>query len=206
MLCQLCKGIAGFDIVVGIVGGQHKIEMTKKMGCDIVIDRKSDKLKNGNIWDEMKEKIPDFDGFDIIFDANGVATLQKSYDNLKPTGRLVVYGFHTMLPSSGSISPLQWIKLGINAVKTPSFSPLKLVESNKAVLGFNLSFLFSRTDILEIGMADLVPWIENDRIKVSKVTQYKMKDVGNAHRDIQTGKTIGKLVMITPFHADYNKI
>ena len=206
MLAQLCKGLAGYDIVVGVVGGQHKIEIAKKMGCDIVIDRKSGKLKGGNIWDEMKERIPDFDGFDVVFDANGVATLQKSYDNLKPTGKVIVYGFHTMLPHSGTISPMQWVKLGINALKTPSFNPLKLTESNKAVMGFNLSFLFSRTDILEIGMANLIPWIENDQLKVSKVTEYKMKDVGDAHRDIQSGNTVGKLVMITPFHSNYDKL
>merc|ERR1712129_636166 len=202
MLAQFCR-IAGIECVVGIVGGQHKIEMAKKMGCTVVIDRKSDSLKNGNIWDEMKHKIKDFDGFDMVFDANGVATLQKSYDNLKPTGDLVVYGFHTMLPQSGAISPLKWIKVVINLLKTPSFNPMKMVSQNKSVNGFNLSFLFSRKDILEIGLANLMTWIESGQVKVSKVTQYKMENVGDAHRDIQSGKTIGKLVMITPFHADY---
>lgn len=113
MLAQFCR-IAGIECVVGIVGGQHKVEMAKKMGCDVVIDRKSDNLKNGNIWDEMKDEMDDFDGYDMIFDANGVSTLQKSYDHLKATGNLVVYGFHTMLPQSGAISPFQWIKVGIN--------------------------------------------------------------------------------------------
>ena len=205
MLAQFCK-IAGIDCVVGIVGGQHKIEIAKQMGCDVVIDRKSNKLKNGSIWDEMKVRMDDFDGFDIVFDANGVATLRQSYDNLKATGKCIVYGFHTMLPQSGSISPLQWIKVGLNLLKTPSFNPLKMVSQNKSVCGFNLSFLFARTDILETTMANLLPWIENERIQVSKVTQYKMENVADAHRDIQSGKTIGKLVMITPHHADYNKI
>eukprot|EP01084_Bolivina_argentea_P037006 68420_1 len=96
--------------------------------------------------------------------------------------------------------------MGINLLKTPSFNPMKMVEANKSVLAFNLSFLFSRRDLLEIGMANMIPWIENDQIKVCKVTEYKMKDVANAHRDIQSGNTIGKLVMITPHHADYDKM
>ena len=208
MLSQFCKGMSGVECVVGVVGGQHKVEMAKRMGCDIVIDRKSAALRNKSIWDEMKQRIgvADFAGFDFIFDANGVATLRKSYEHLAPTGRLVVYGFHTMLPHSGGISPWQWLKLGINALRTPTFNPLKLVEQNKAVCGFNLSFLFSRTDILRIGMANLMPWIESGRIKVSKVTQFQMCDVGTAHNYIQSGNTVGKLVMITPSHADYNEL
>lgn len=202
MLAQLCR-IAGIECIVGIVGGQHKIQIAKEMGCTLVIDRKSSDLKNGNIWDEIKQRISDFDGFDIIFDANGVATLQKSYDHLKPTGRLIPYGFHTMLPSSGTIGPLQWLKIGWNALRTPSFNPMKMVTDNKAVMGFNLSFLFARRDILEIGIANMLPWIESEQIKVSKVTEYKMENVANAHRDIQSGKTVGKLVMLTTHHADY---
>ena len=205
MLAQLCR-IAGIECVVGIVGGKHKIEIAKEMGCTVVIDRKSGDLVDGNIWGEIKERVADFDGFDIIFDANGVATLQKSYDHLKPTGRLVPYGFHTMLPSSGKISPFKWLKIGLSALRTPSFSPMKMVTENKAVMGFNLSFLFSRRDILSIGVANMLPWIENKRLKVSKVTEYKMENIGDAHRDIQTGKTVGKLVMLTPHHAEYHQL
>eukprot|EP00483_Globobulimina_turgida_P013061 UN13085 len=176
------------------------------MGCDVVIDRKSDKLKNGNIWDEIGERIPDFAGFDMIFDANGVATLRKSYQHLAPTGRVIIYGFHTMLPHCGRISVMQWLKMGISLLKTPSFDPMKLVEENKCVLGFNLSFLFARTDVFEAFLANVIPWIQSNRIKVSKVTQYKMKDVAIAHSDIQSGKTIGKLVMITPHHDNYDNL
>jgi len=42
---------------------------------------------------------------------------------------------------------MNWIKLGINVIRTPSYNPLKLVSDNKSVHGFNLSFLFERTDI-----------------------------------------------------------
>eukprot|EP01084_Bolivina_argentea_P198287 339585_1 len=205
MLAQMCKRVAGFTCVIGVVGGQHKVEMAEQMGCDVVIDRKSKHLKDGNIWDEMKRRIPDLNGLDVVFDANGVTTLKQSYENLKATGRVIVYGFHTMLPHSGWINPFQWIQMGYNLFKTPKFNPMELVNENKAVLGFNLSFLFSRTDILKIAMASLLEWIESGQVKVSKVTEYKMKDVGKAHKDIQSGNTIGKLVMITPHHVDYDK-
>ncbi len=40
-------------------------------------------------------------GYDLIFDANGLSTLKQSYRHLAPVGKLVVYGFHSMLPRKG---------------------------------------------------------------------------------------------------------
>ena len=102
-----------------------------------------------------------------------------------------------MLPHSGTISPVQWLKLGYNALMTPKYNPMKLVQQNKGILGFNLSFLFSRYDILHEVMANAVPWIENRILKPPKVSLYRFEDVASAHRDIQSGKTVGKLVLVT---------
>lgn len=41
------------------------------------------------------------DGYDVICDANGVSTLGESYKHLRRAGKLVVYGFHSMMPKSG---------------------------------------------------------------------------------------------------------
>ena len=71
------------------------------MGADEVIDK-----SNQALWPEVERLAPD--GFDAVFDANGVETLKQSYDHLAPTGRLVVYGFHSMLPKSGR---LNWFNL-----------------------------------------------------------------------------------------------
>lgn len=37
----------------------------------------------------------------MIYDANGVETLKQSYKHLCPEGKLVIYGFHTMIPKTG---------------------------------------------------------------------------------------------------------
>ena len=31
-------------------------------------------------------------GYEVVFDANGIETLQMSYDHLAPGGRLIIYG------------------------------------------------------------------------------------------------------------------
>ena len=49
---------------------------------------------------------------------------------------------------------------------------MKMVTENRAVLGFNLSFLFDRTDVLHTSMNQLLQWYEEGRIKVMAVQQY----------------------------------
>ena len=55
------------------------------IGCDHVIDKSKE-----NIWEASKVYVPK--GFQVVFDANGVETLQESYNHLAPGGKLVVYG------------------------------------------------------------------------------------------------------------------
>ena len=54
------------------------------------------------------------DGYASIFDSSGVATLTQSYNHLAPTGRLIVFGFHTNLPiAKDCLSPFEWIKMAL---------------------------------------------------------------------------------------------
>lgn len=55
------------------------------LGCHHVIDKSKEDL-----WKAAESHSPR--GYQVVFDANGVATLQESYDHLAPGGRLVVYG------------------------------------------------------------------------------------------------------------------
>ena len=62
-------------------------------------------------------------------------------------------------------------------------------------MAFNLSFLFDRRDILEESMAQLLYWVKQGTLKVGKVTPYPLKQVAKAHSDLESGKTMGKLVL-----------
>src|SRR5690606_34508568 len=84
-------------------------------------------------------------GYDVILDANGVATLKDSYAHLRRAGRLVVYGFTTMMPKTGGRP--NYLKLAADYLRTPRFHPLDMTNGGKSVLAFNLSYLFDRTDI-----------------------------------------------------------
>lgn len=183
-LVQLGK-IAG-GRVIGVVGGSHKVDAVKALGAAGVIDKSTQDL-----WREAKSLAPR--GYQLIFDANGVETLGNSYAHLRAPGRLIIYGFHTMMPKRGG-KP-NWLQLIWGWLRTPRFNPLNMTSDNKSVLAFNLSYLFEETGILKEHMDRLLAWIDEGRIQSPKVTSYAFKDVAQAHRDLESGKTVGKLVL-----------
>jgi len=153
-----------------------------------VIDKSTESL-----WKKAEEYSPE--GYDTIFDANGVETLGNSYSHLSSGGKLVVYGFHSMLPKSGGIP--NWFKLVWDWLWTPRFNPLNMTSQNRSVLAFNLSFMFHKTEIMTELADQLVHWIEEGKIGIPKVTSYTLENVVQAHKDIESGKTMGKLVLLT---------
>jgi len=173
--------------VVGVVGSSHKIEAARGFGADEVIDKSREAL-----WPAVERAAPG--GVDVALDANGAATLRESYRHLAPTGRLVVYGFHTMFRLRGGrvrYLPLLWAYL-----RTPRFHPIRMVNENRSVLAFNLSYLFAHGDLLREAIGRLFGWLAEGRIRPPPVTAYPAGEVARAHRDLESGRTVGKLVLV----------
>jgi NADPH:quinone reductase-like Zn-dependent oxidoreductase len=185
MLVQLGK-LAGCR-VVGVVGASHKVGAVQALGADAVIDKSTQPL-----WQEAERLSPG--GYDVVLDANGVATLKQSYNHLAPVGKLVVYGFHSMLPRRGGIP--HKLRLAWDYWRTPRFSPFSLTTRNRSVLGFNLSFLFDRTEIMQQGLRQLLTWLDEGKLRAPPVTPYPFEQVADAHRDLESGQTVGKLVLV----------
>ena len=184
-LVQMAKR-AGCE-VTGVVGRTAKVAVVQGLGADHVIDKSTQDL-----WREAKRIAPA--GFDVILDANGVVTLGASYRALRRTGKLVVYGFHSMMPKTGG-KP-NWPKLALDYIRTPRFNPLDMTNDSKSVMAFNLSYLFDRTELLQEAMRDILSWLDAKEIAAPQVTTYPLADVARAHADIESGKTTGKLVLV----------
>lgn len=185
-LLQLGKN-AGFRMT-GVVGSSHKVEACKSFGADYVIDKSKQ-----NLWKEAENSSPK--GFDLILDANGHTTLKQGFNHLKPTGKLVTYGYHTLLPKAGS-GRINYFKALWGLVAMPRFNPMNFCDSNKSLVGFNLSFLFDRPEFLSEAMEDLVRLVDQKKISPSSVQQIPFQDAAQAHRLIESGQTVGKLVLM----------
>lgn len=176
---------------VGVVGASHKIQNAYEMGADDVIDKSKQ-----NLWIEVEKKYPE--GFDIVCDANGVSTLMESYKHLAPTGKLICYGFHSMLPKQRGQNKgkINFVKLLWNYIRTPRFNPLRMTNDNKSLVTFNLSYLFNRHDLMKEAMDDLLCWCDENKIKPLPVKSFPLEDVSSAHRSLESGQTIGKLILV----------
>ncbi len=185
LLVQLGKLAGGR--VIGVVGAGHKVAAAQALGAAAVIDKSAQPL-----WKQVEQLAPG--GCDIILDANGASTLKHSYRHLAPMGRLVVYGFHSMLATHGGIP--NRLKLALDYLRTPRFSPFDLTTRNRSILGFNLSYLFDQADLLERGLQQLLGWLEQGKLVAPNITTYPFDRVADAHRDLESGQTIGKLVLV----------
>lgn len=172
--------------VIGVVGGAHKREAAMAAGCDAVIDKSSETL-----WQRTRELVPG--GFQAVFDANGVSTLSQSYAQLAPTGRLLIYGFASMLPHDGR---LNWFKLAWDWLRTPRYNPLSMTRDNKSVLACNLSFLSGEAQRLRGGMHWLLQRFADGRLAPPQVTRFPLARAADAQRAIEGGRTVGKLVLV----------
>ncbi len=173
--------------VTGVVGASHKVETVRALGADAVIDKSREDL-----WRRAEAIAPK--GFAVILDANGVATLKQSYEHLAMPGKLVVYGFHSMLPKATGTA--NWPKLVWDTLRTPRINPLEITAANRSVLGFNLSFISHRSDLLLEAMRNLLNWIEAGKLPPPTVTEYPFTEIARAQRDLESAQTVGKLVLV----------
>ena len=172
--------------MIGVVGNSHKVAAAREYGADFVIDKSREDL-----WLKAREICPD--GFDVVFDANGPATLKQSYRHLCPSGKLVTYGFHSMLSKRGGLS--NYFKLAYEYFRIPRWSPLNMTNENKSLIAFNLSYLFHRMDLLNESMRDLLQWVEEGRIQSPALQRFSFERVADAHRALESGSTVGKLIL-----------
>jgi synaptic vesicle membrane protein VAT-1 len=174
--------------VTGVVGNAEKIDTARAAGCSEVIVRR----RGERAWRD-EARASSTDGYQAVFDANGVATLSDSYALLAPMGTLAIYGFASMLPRDGK---LNWLRLAWDWLRTPRFDPMKMTQMNRSVIACNLSFLSAHAGLLTGGMQWLLARFGDGTLMPPPVTAYPLARVADAQRAIESGRTTGKLVLI----------
>lgn len=172
---------------VAVVGSPKKVEVARSFGADAVATRGPD------LWKEIDAAAPD--GFDAIFDANGVTTPKPGFERLKLGGRLVIYGFAEMFPRGGRPSKLS---LAWNWLRVPRFNPLAMTATNRSVHGFNVVFLTGDAALAKDGFDAIAGWMRDGRLEKSPTTAFPVERVADAHRALEAGETVGKLVLTFP--------
>jgi NADPH:quinone reductase-like Zn-dependent oxidoreductase len=65
---------------------------------------------------------------------------------------------------------------------------MDLVNENKSVMGFNLSYMFHREDLLGAAMGRILGGFASGALRMPAVTTYPLKEVAQAHADLESGR------------------
>jgi NADPH:quinone reductase-like Zn-dependent oxidoreductase len=98
-----------------------------------------------------------------------------------------------MLPRAGQRR--SFARLAYHWLRTPRFDPFELTQKNRSVMGFNLSYLFDHGERLERGMALLLGWADEGVLRPPPVETFALCDAAKAQRRLESGATVGKLVL-----------
>lgn len=171
----------------GVVGSRGKVTVAQNAGATHVVVR-----AGADYFAELQRQNPK--GFDLVAEASGVRTLRQSYALLRPTGKLVLFGMGTMFPTqSNRPNPL---RLAWSWLRLPRYNPLEMLDANKTVSAFNLSYLFEEQDRLAEAMTELLAIASSGALPEPPIREYALRDVRRAHQDLESGKTVGKLVLV----------
>ena len=184
-------GLAALDIAkkIGAVtygtASQGKHKFLTDRGLDHPIDyRKQD-------WQPQLMQLTNGRGVDLIIDPIGGAHFKKSYNALRHTGRLGMFGV-----SSGSANGLSGkLKMLKAAIQMPRFHPLGLFNKNRGVFGLNLGHMWHEPEKVALWMRDILRGVDEEWINPHVDQTFSFDDVGKAHRRLEERKNIGKVVL-----------
>jgi NADPH:quinone reductase len=179
-LVQACAGGAGLWTVaaakvrgarvIGTTSTTEKAARAKAAGCDEVI------LYTQDDFEVEVKKLTGGKGVDVVYDSVGASTWEKSLNCLRPRGMMVTFG-----NASGP---------------APDFSPLVLSQKGSLFLTRPTLAHYTLTrQELEWRAGDVFLWLLSGKAKLHIEKKYALKDAGQAHADLASRKTSGKLML-----------
>lgn len=169
---------------VGVVGDISKYALLKKEGYNGAV------VRTDNFRNDVKQALQGRE-LNLVLEAAGGRYFTWSYELLAAQGRLVTYGSAGFTPSGEK--PF-YPKLIWQYISRPKIDPLKMTRENKSIMGFNLIWIYDKTDL----MHQLMQEISALQLPAPHIGhRFSFLELPNALRLFQRGKTSGKLVIHT---------
>src|ERR1700733_3082062 len=155
--------------VIGTAGTREKAEVARAAGAaDVILYREQDVVA------EVK-RLTDGKGVDVVYDGVGDATFMQSIDCLKPRGMMALFG-----QSSGPVKPVD---------------PALLQNKGSLFLTRPTLGNYASPDEIKWRSSDVLGWILNKKLDLLIERVYPLADAAQAHKDLESRKTMGKLVL-----------
>jgi NADPH:quinone reductase-like Zn-dependent oxidoreductase len=185
-------GLAALDIAKRLSATTYgtaspgKHDFLRQRGLDHPIDYRNQD------WLEVLKKLTNDRGVELVIDPIGGGHWKKSYEALRSTGRLGMFGI-----STASADGLRG-KLGMAkaAWQTPWFHPFGLLNKNKGVFGLNLGHMWHEREKVAEWMKTILAGVEEGWIRPHVDKAFPFDQVGAAHAYIEARKNIGKVVLL----------
>jgi len=144
--------------------------------------------------DFVKEvKARTIDGVDAVFDPIGGAHLGRSYRCLRGGGRLLSYGFSSVM-SQGRPQIAKFIAAFL---RMPRFSALRLMNGNKSVAGYMIQSLAEkRRDWYREDLATLIGLLAQKKIQPIVAERIPLAEAARAHELLNKSAVVGKIVLM----------
>ena len=168
--CQWAKHLGA--TVIGTVGSEEKAEMVLNYGCDFPINYNKENFTDKVLEITNGKKLP------VVYDSVGKLTFLESMKCLETRGLLVSYGNASGPPDD--LDVLTLMKHGSLFLTRPTLA----------------DYTLSRDQLINTAM-DLFETIKAGAIKVEINQKYPLKNVRDAHTDIEQRKTTGSTVLQT---------
>lgn len=179
---RIARKLGAFTI--GVVGSENKISLLLKEGYDRVV------VRTGNFKEQVKKALETRE-LNLVLETTGGKYMRQSYELLGPMGKMVCYGSAQFTPSGDRPN---YLTLLWKYLFRPKFDPLTMITENKSILAFNLIWLYERVELMRTLMAEIgelklpPPYIGH---------RYAFEELPEAIRFFRTGKSMGKIVLLT---------
>lgn len=155
--------------VIGTVGSPDKVAVARAHGCDHVFDYQDFAAKTREVTGGK--------GVPVVYDSVGKLTFRGSLESLRPRGILASFG-----EASGDPEPVSARELG-------NLGSLYVTHPSL------IDYIATRAELLETA-GDLLGMVESGKIKIEINHSYPLREAAQAHRDVESRKTTGSVVLI----------
>ena len=156
--------------VIGTVSTEAKAAIAREAGANEVI------LYNTQDFAAEAKRLTGGRGVDVVYDSVGAATFLKSLDSLRPRGMLVSFG-----NASGPV---------------PAVEPLLLSQKGSLFLTRpTLAHYTATPEELQWRAGEVLNWIAAGRLKINIHRTYNLAEARQAHLDLESRATSGKLLL-----------
>jgi NADPH:quinone reductase-like Zn-dependent oxidoreductase len=179
---QLCRTVPNVTTFGTASAGKHQI--LRDNGCAYPIDY--------HAVDSAAEvrRLTEGRGVDIALDPLGGHDTLKSYELLRAGGRIVVYGFANLQRPRRDL-----LRLIGQVVRVPRFSPLRLMNDNRGVIGVNLERLSDRADLLLGEMQALLALSDQGKIAPVIDCVLPLERAAEGYARMTSGSNVGKIIL-----------